>query len=176
MFPLRRVINRGNLHSAGISRFTAKPLRSYRFPSLASASFDPLLLRWMVILGYYCSDRQCFAKDLWEYSDARLVTSLSLPSSILSATPGGRSIARHIASLRVACAHFERIGTHQYFTFLGAKGQIQGTHPLPRWSCIPPIFMKLYASGWLTIPCPGGLQFPSQHRTSARFEPKFRYK
>ena len=35
--------------------------------------------------------------------------------------------------------------------------------------------MKLYASGWLTIPCPGGLQFPSQHRTSARFEPKFRY-
>jgi hypothetical protein len=139
MFLLLRVINRGNLRSAGISRFIAKPLRSCRFPSLASASFDPLQLRWMVILGYYCSDRQCFAKDLWEYSDARLVTSLSLPSSILSATPGGRIKARLITLIRVACAHFERISTHLNFTFLGAKGQIQGTHPLPRWSCTPPL-------------------------------------
>ncbi len=66
MFLLPRVINRGNLRSAGISRFIAKPLRSCRFPSLASASFGHLLLRWLTILGYYCSDRQCFTQNLWD--------------------------------------------------------------------------------------------------------------
>ena len=66
MFLLPRVINRGNLRSAGISRFFAKPLRSYWFPSLASASFDRLLLCRPAILGYYCFDLQCFTKDLWD--------------------------------------------------------------------------------------------------------------
>jgi len=66
MFLLLRVINRGNLRSAGISHFFAKPLRLCRFPSLASAPFGHLLLRWLAILGYYCSDLQCFTKDLWD--------------------------------------------------------------------------------------------------------------
>jgi hypothetical protein len=66
MFPLLPVINRGDLRSAGISRFIAKPLRSYRSPSLASASFGHLLLRWLTILGYYRFDPQCFTQNLWD--------------------------------------------------------------------------------------------------------------
>ncbi len=60
MFLLSRAINRGDLRSAGISRFIAKPLRSYWSPSLASASFGRLLLRWSAILGYYPFDPRCF--------------------------------------------------------------------------------------------------------------------
>jgi hypothetical protein len=65
MFLLSRAIDRGDLRSAGISRFIAKPLQSYRSPSLASASFGRLLLRWSTILGYYPLDLGCFTKDLW---------------------------------------------------------------------------------------------------------------
>ena len=65
MFLLSRAIDRGDLRSAGISRFIAKPLRSYRSPSLASGSFDRLLLRRSVILGYYPIDPGCFTKNLW---------------------------------------------------------------------------------------------------------------
>jgi len=65
MFLLSRAINRGDLRSAEISRFTAKPLRLHWSPSLASASFGRLLLRWSAILGYYRFDPQCFTKNLW---------------------------------------------------------------------------------------------------------------
>ena len=66
MFLLSRSINRGNLRSAVVTRFIAKPLRSYRSPSLASASSGCLLLRWQTILGYYPLDPGCFTKNLWE--------------------------------------------------------------------------------------------------------------
>jgi hypothetical protein len=65
MFLLPRAIDRGDLRSAGISRFFARPLRSYRSPSLASASFGRLLSRWQTILGYYPLDPGCFTKNLW---------------------------------------------------------------------------------------------------------------
>ena len=65
MFPLSRAIDRGDLRSAGIGRLIAKPLRLYWSPSLASASFGRLLLRWSTILGYYRFDSQCFTKNLW---------------------------------------------------------------------------------------------------------------
>jgi hypothetical protein len=64
MFPLSRAIGRGDLRSAGISCFIAKPLRSYRSPSLAPEPFGRLLLRWRTILGYYPIDPGCFTKDL----------------------------------------------------------------------------------------------------------------
>jgi len=63
MFPLSRAINRKDLRSAGISRFTAKPLRLHGSPSLASASFGRLLLRWSAILGYYPIDLGCFHQE-----------------------------------------------------------------------------------------------------------------
>ena len=90
MFPLSRAIGRGDLRSAGISCFIAKPLRYYRSPSLAPESFGHLLLRWRTILGYYLIDPGCFTKDLGG-SGARLVTPSSLSSSMLSATPGSQS-------------------------------------------------------------------------------------
>ena len=58
--------------------------------------------------------------------------------------PGGPDYARHIALIRFACAHLERISAHQNSTFLGAKGQIQGIHPLPRWTCILLLFEIVY--------------------------------
>ena len=67
MFLLPQSINRGNFRSAGISRFIAKPLRLYQFPSLASASFGRLLLRRSTILGYYPLDLGCFTKNLWDF-------------------------------------------------------------------------------------------------------------
>ena len=73
-----RSISRGNLRSAVISRFTAKPLRSYRFPSLASAPFGLLLLRWQTILGYYPSRSGMFHQEPSGLSDARLVTSMPI--------------------------------------------------------------------------------------------------
>jgi hypothetical protein len=67
MFPLLQPINRGNLRSTGISRIFAKPLRSYRFPSLASASYGlPPVYRWPTIPGYYPLDPGCFTRDLWD--------------------------------------------------------------------------------------------------------------
>jgi len=65
MFLLSRAIDRGDLRSAGISRFIAKPLRSYRSPSLASASSGRLLPRRSTILGGCSRERGCFAKNLW---------------------------------------------------------------------------------------------------------------
>jgi hypothetical protein len=87
MFSLSRAIGRGDLRSARISCFIAKPLRYYRSPSLAPECFGRLLLRWRTILGYYPIDPECFTKDLGG-SDARLVTPSSLSGSMLSATPG----------------------------------------------------------------------------------------
>ena len=132
MFPLSRLINRGDLRSAVISRFIAKPLRSYRSPSLASAPFGLLLLRWQTILGYYPSRSGMFHQEPSGLSDARLVTSLSLSSSMLSETPGCREPLISNAP-PVSPAPFTRGSALSQNSFLlGAKGQIQGIHPSPR--------------------------------------------
>ena len=57
---------------------------------------------------------------------ARLVTCLSLNSSMLSGTPGCRLRARLYRARRLACARMERIGTFPNFKVLGAMCQIQG--------------------------------------------------
>ena len=88
MFLLSQSINRGNLRSAVISRFSAKPLRSYRFPSLASASSDRLLSRWSTILGYYPFDPGCFTKNLWAFP--MLAWLLHCRCTTRCATPGCR--------------------------------------------------------------------------------------
>ena len=98
MFLLSRAIDRGDLRSAGISRFIAKPLRLHWSPSLASASFGRLLSRWSTILGYYPNDLGCFHQEpLGAFSDARLVTPSSLSCSMLSETPGCRLVLVHNA-------------------------------------------------------------------------------
>ena len=67
MFLLSQSINRGSLRSAGVSRFSAKPLRLHWPPSLAPASSGLLLLRRSTILGYYPLDPGCFTKNLWAF-------------------------------------------------------------------------------------------------------------
>ena len=132
MFPLSRAIDRGDLRSAGISRFIAKPLQSYRSPSLASASFGRLLSRWSTILGYYPLDPGCFTKNLWD-------------SPMLAWLLHCRCQAR-------CCLRPRGAGNHSPITqfpfrlrplskdrhipkihlFLGAEGQIQSIHSSPR--------------------------------------------
>ena len=139
MFLLTRVINRGNLRSAGISRFFAKPLRSYRFPSLASASFGHLLFMSAGHTRLLLLRSAMFRQGPLGPSDARLVTSLSLSSSMLSETPGGR-VSLVYGALPVSPALISRRSARsQNSIFSGLRGQIQGTHPSPRWTCIPPI-------------------------------------
>jgi len=124
MFLLSQLVNRGNLRSAGVSRFIAKPLRSYRFPSLASASSGRLLLRWSTILGYYPFDPGCFTKNLG-FSDARLVTPSPLSSSMLSGTPGCRKPLAYSA-ISVSPAPTIKGSAHsQNVCFSGLRGRFR---------------------------------------------------
>jgi len=172
MFLLLRVINRGNLRSAGISRFIAKPLRSYRFPSLASASFGHLLFTLAGHTRLLLPRSAMFHQGPLGSSDARLVTSLSLSSSMLSETPGGR-VSLVSNALPVSPALTSKRSAHsQNSIFSGLRGRFRA-HTLHLAGLAFLLFLGYLASGWLTKPCPGGLQCPSQLRTSARFVPMF---
>ena len=159
MFPLSRAIDRGDLRSAGISRFIAKPLRSYRSPSLASASFDRLLLCRSAILGYYPSDPECFTKILWVIFRCSPGYSIVVVKLDAVCDPGVSVGTRHERTFRFACAYDQGIGTFPKFTILGAKGQIQGIHPSPRLTRVASNLNLLgrYTTGRLTGPYPGGL-------------------
>ncbi len=137
MFLLPRAINRGDLRSTGISRFIAKPLRLYRFPSLASASsgMTPFMLpyhTWLLSLrsGMFHQEPLCF-------SDARLVTSLSISSSMLSATPGCRLPLVYSVTAVSPATSCKGSALSQNFCFLGAMVRIQGMHPSPRLTRLP---------------------------------------
>jgi hypothetical protein len=154
---LSRAIDRGDLRSAGISRFIAKPLRSYRSPSLASASSDRLLftlaghtrllshrpgmlhqgplgnfpvLAWL--LHRRCQTRCCLRPRGvgWHSSLTHLPFCLRLLSR-----------DRHFPKSRI----------------LGAMGQIQGIHPSPRLTRALSGYSDLHATGRLTKPYPEGL-------------------
>ena len=89
MFPLSWAINRGELRSAGISRFIAKPLRLHRSPSLASASSGHPPFTLVDPTRLLSSRSGMFRQESFGVSDACLVTALPLTISILSETPGG---------------------------------------------------------------------------------------
>ncbi len=82
------------------------------------------------ILGYYPLELGCFTKGLC--NGIRLGVPAVLFSSILSETPGCPQTLVIEAFFGLAYARCEGIGTFPKFIFLGAKGQIQGVHPLPR--------------------------------------------
>jgi len=130
--PLKfSAIGRGDLRSAGISCFIAKPLRSYRSPSLAPESFGRLLLRWRTILGYYPIDPGCFTKDLGGPVLAWLLHRRCQARCCLR--PRGVSVGTRLnRTFRFACAYYQGIGTFPKFSILGAMGQIQSIHSSPR--------------------------------------------
>jgi len=132
MFLLSRVIDRGDLRSAGISRFTAKPLRLYRSPSLASASFGRLLLRWSTILGYYPIDPGCFRQEPLGYFPmlAWLLQCRCLARCCLRP----RGVGRHssLSHLPYCLRPLSKDRHGPKIQILEAMVQIQGIHPSPR--------------------------------------------
>jgi hypothetical protein len=81
-----------------------------------------------------------FHQEPWAPSDACLVTSLSLSNSMLSETPGGRVSLVCIAIPVSPALTSTRSAHSQNCIFSGLMGQIQGTHPSPRWTCKPPVY------------------------------------
>ncbi len=125
MFLLPRSVNRGDLHSAGVSRFIAIPLRFYRSPSLASASSGCLLLRWQTILGYYPLDPGCFTKNLW---DSPMLAWLlhCLRTTRCCLRPRGVGNTLVISVLPVSPAPYHRGSAHsQNSSFSGLRGRFR---------------------------------------------------
>ena len=130
MFLLPRSVNRGDLRSAGISRFIAIPLRFYRSPSLASASSGWRLLRWQTILGYYPLDPGCFTKNLW---DSPMLAWLlhCLRTTRCCLRPRGVGNTLVISALSVSPAPQHKGSAHsQTQTFSGLRGRFRA-HTLP---------------------------------------------
>jgi hypothetical protein len=137
MFLLSRAIDRGNLRSAGISRFIARPLRSYRSPSLASASSGRLLLRWRPYSATILSIWDVFAKNLWDIF--RCSPGYSNVVVLLDAVcdPGVPVGARHQRASHFACAQNQRIGTVPKFQFSGLRFRFRAyTLHLARLACL----------------------------------------
>ena len=156
MFLPSRAIGRGDLRSAGISCFIAKPLRSYRSPSLAPASFGRLLLCRSTILGYSPVDQGYLTKNLWVLSDARLVTPSSLSARCCLRPRGaGQCLSlTHIPfCLRLLSRdrHFPKI---QYSRGYGSDSEHTLFTSLDL--CTSSNNQKSYTTGRLTEPYPGG--------------------
>lgn len=113
VFPLSRVIERGNFHSTGINRFIATPVPVPLRRNRLNGSFD-------VACSY--SDRMCPRVSAY----ARIAP-LPLFGSMLSETPGARPSLSFNVCGRMACALVETISRHPIFTVLGATCQIQGS-------------------------------------------------
>ena len=137
MFLLSRSTFREDLRSAVVSRFIARPLRLSGPHHSRRGRPDSLFLHWAWYSGMVRSITQ------EPGNVARLVTCLSLSSSMLSGTPGCRLCARPLRARRMACARMEGIGTFPIFKVFGAMGQIQGIHPSPRCSCLSSLLLSL---------------------------------
>ena len=153
MFLLSRSTFREDLRSAVVSRFIARPLRLSGPHHSRRGRPDSLFLHWAWYSGMVRSITQ------EPGNVARLVTCLSLSSSMLSGTPGCRLCARPLRARRMACARMEGIGTFPIFKVFGAMGQIQGIHPSPRLLLfvLPLAFaFSRYTTERLTRPYSGG--------------------
>lgn len=142
-FLLSRAIDRGDLRSAGVSCFIAKPLRSYRSPSLASASFGRLLSRWPTILGDFPVDQEYFTKNLWVIFRCSPGYSTVVVRLDAVCDPGVSVGTRLKRTSRIAYAYYQGIGTIPKFRILGAMGQIQSIHSSPRLTRV-----SLLRTGW----------------------------
>ncbi len=110
------------LHSTRVSRFIANPGPSRCGGTFCAAPFTlPTHTRR---LGPKRSPHAGVAPFLLLYS-------------ILSTTPGDHDWAIHYAQSCFACAFQDTISSPQTIEFLGALGQIQGIHPLPRRASLP---------------------------------------
>ena len=114
---------------------------------------------------------------------SRLVAPTPLSGSMLSETPGVRSILVINVSSRMACDHSDSIGKNTQNSFaLGAKGQIQGIHPSPTplsliLLAVDYSTFSCYTTGRLTKPYPGGPNTfvpPSRHWLIARLHRNFK--
>jgi hypothetical protein len=139
MFPLSRVIVRGNFPSTGVSRFIAIPV--------------PVPLQSHHGNGFFYVARSYSG---WHGSRVSLharIAPLPLCGSMLSETPGARQpLSAHVHG-RVACAQVNTLGSHPNFPVLGALCQIQSIHSSPRRTPTA----KDSGSGRLDRPYPGRL-------------------
>jgi hypothetical protein len=124
MFLPSQSINRGNLRSAGISRFIANRC-SCPVPIPRIGVFRPppftLVSRTRLLL----SRSAMFHQEPLGFSDARLVTSLSLSSSMLSETPGGQITLVHIALPGSPALTSTRSALSQNSVFSGLWGRFR---------------------------------------------------
>ena len=148
---------RGNLRSAGISRFIAKPLRLHWSPSLASASFGRLLLRWSTILGYYRLDSQCFTKNLWGLPMLAWLLRCRCPTRCCL-RPRGVGVAL-VSSVPVAWPAPDEIGSarSQNYEFSELRVRFRATPFTSPHSLISRVACATlpYTTGRLTKPYPG---------------------
>jgi hypothetical protein len=129
MFLHSQSIKREDLRSAVITRFIARPLR-HSGPHHRDAAIPEPPFTLALVLGYF----HCGQFPKSSLIVARLVTCLPLCSSMLSETPGGRN-ALVFDAHSMWPAPPRRGSAHTQNNFiLGAKGQIQGTHPSPRYT------------------------------------------
>ncbi len=135
MFPLSRAIERGNLHSTGISRFIAKPV--------------PVPLQGCR-LNTFCYVVCSYSGTKPKNSLHARIAPLSLFDSMLSETPGAREPLSCNADSRMACA----LGQHdrQSPKLTRSRGYVSDSGHTPFTS--PNYHCKCSSSGRLDQPYP----------------------
>ena len=158
MFPLSRSTARGDLHSAGVSRVIARPLRHTGPHHSRRGHPHALFLHWAGYSGYYedTSPRE-------PGNVARLVTCLSSSSSMLSGTPGvGDALVDRARTAWPAPAG-KGSAPHQTERFSGLRVRCRAT---PFTSLLSRVLLSASADSRnaterLTRPYPGG---PARYR------------
>ena len=158
MFPLQRVINRGNLRSTGVSRLIAIPLRITDSHPSHRRLLALLLLRWPTIPGYYPLDLGCFARDLWAVPMlAWLLRCRCLTRYCLRPREDGILLV-FIALSMLPAPNTKGSATSKISRFSGLRGRFRAfTLYLDRLAYL--LDLRLYTCGRLTIPYPRGLLF-----------------
>ena len=144
VFPLSRAMERGNLHSTGISRFIAKPV--------------PVPLQGGR-LNTFCYVVCSYSGAIPKNSLHARMAPLWLFDSMRSETPGAREPLSYDADSRTTCASVKTIGSHPNLPVLGAMCQIQGMHPSPRRT---PTAYAAVPGGWIDLTRKG---FSDAHRS-----------
>jgi len=113
-----RTEDRGDLRSAVIGRFAARPVP---IPCGGPSHVPPLTLA-----------RATRSRTRARARSHAWIAPQALNHSMLSETPGAGDGARRWRAAPMACAHANRIGWHPNFRYLGAVVQIQSIHSSPR--------------------------------------------
>ena len=136
VFPLSRAIDRGNLHSTGISRFIAKPV--------------PVPLRSCYLRASFYVGPSYSGTVRPRVSPHARIAPLSLFGSMLSETPGARGPLSCNAESRMACA----LGQHDRQTpkLTRSRGYVSDSGHTPFTS--PNSHCQCSGSGQLDRPYP----------------------